>query len=78
MIQKLQKNVGGKLLLNSPHLLEGQSGFISILIAEIIIHPKIRLSAKLVPGLAVWDALDHATLRERQSVNKYLIRTLKS
>lgn len=51
--------------MRSPHLLEGQSGFISILIAEIVIHPKICLSAKLVPGLAVWDALDHATLRER-------------
>lgn len=44
------------------HLLEGQSGFVSILVTEIIIHPEIRLSPQLISGLTVWDALDDATL----------------
>lgn len=49
----------------SANLLEGKGGFISVLIPEVIIHPKICLPAELVSGLAVWDALNHATLRNR-------------
>lgn len=65
---------GQKLL----HLLEGERGFVAVLITEVIVHPEVRLSAELVSGFAVWDALDHATLRERRSVNKKnLITELK-
>lgn len=54
--------------LKPAHLLEGEGGFIAVLITEVIVHPEVRLSAQLVSGLTVWDALDHSTLRE--SVNK--------
>lgn len=52
------------------HLLESEGGFISVLVAEVVVHPKVSLSAQLVSGLAVWDALDHTTLRETRAVNK--------
>lgn len=53
-----------------PHLLEGEGRFIAVLITEVIVHPKVRLSAQLVSGFTVWDALDHTTLRKRRAVNK--------
>lgn len=47
------------------HLLKGQSGFVSVLVTEIIVHAKIRLSSQLISGLAVWDAFDNATLSDK-------------
>lgn len=46
------------------HLLKCKRGFISVLVPEVIVHAKVSLSAQLVPGLAVWDALNHSTLRK--------------
>lgn len=48
--------------MKAPHLLKGQSGLVSVLVTEIIVHPKVCLSAELVSGLTVWDALDDAAL----------------
>lgn len=44
------------------YFLKSKCGFIPILVSEIVVHAKVGLSAKLITGLAVWDALDHSTL----------------
>lgn len=49
------------------YLLKGQRGFISVLVPEIVVHAKIRLSSQLVAGLAVRDALDDSTLRKMRN-----------
>lgn len=63
--------------LKPAHLLEGEGRFIPILVTEVIIHPKVRLSAKLVSGFTVWDAFNHTTLRKRRSANKNVTMKLK-
>lgn len=48
------------------YLLKGECGFIPVLVPEVVVHAEICLSAKLVPGLAVRDALDHSALRWKE------------
>lgn len=70
----LLKHRTKKKVIQGEHLLEGQRGFVAVLVAEVVVHAEIRLSAELVAGLAVGDALDHAALRKNRSVTavKYL------
>lgn len=52
------------------YFLKCERGFISVLVPEVVVHPKVRLSAQLVTRLAVWDALNHSTLTEQQKTNE--------
>lgn len=54
-----------------PHLLEGEGRLITVLVTEVIVHPEVRLSAQLVSGFTVWDALDYTTLRKRNEIKMY-------
>lgn len=49
------------------HLLESQSGLITIFVSEVVVHAEVRLPAQLITRLTVRDTLDHTTLRETYS-----------
>ena len=53
------------------NLLEGQGGLVSILVPEVVVHPKVCLTPQLISGLTVWDAFYHPTLeKEKEEKDK--------
>lgn len=50
------------------HLLESQSGLVSILVPKVVIHAEVSLPAKLITRLTVRDTLNYTTLEEKHSL----------
>lgn len=46
------------------HLLESQSGLVTIFVSKVVIHAEISLPSQLITRLAVWDALNDTALEE--------------
>jgi len=59
-----------EVVILGTYLLECECGFISVLVPEVVVHAKVRLSPKLVTRLAVRDALNHSTLVEQRKKEK--------
>lgn len=49
------------------HLLESQSGLVTIFVSKVVIHAEISLPSQLITRLAVWDALNDTALEETYS-----------
>lgn len=49
------------------HLLESQSGLITIFVSEVVVHAEVGLPAQLITRLTVRDTLNHTTLGETYS-----------
>lgn len=55
------------LVLKKRHLLESQSGLVTVFVSKVVIHAEVSLPSQLIARLTVRDTLNYTTLEETYS-----------